>query len=385
MNHPLFLGRTCWLASVLLLINACVSIKPSSRLSGRYSAYTGQPIIGSGLTWPGDTTTAVRWQKPGLVVIDIEDPAQPIYRGFKDNEVVRMDDCVLPPATQLGQLVAQAQNATKHTLQFPGNLLLPGVSYRPDEAEVSNLEWQQFIRYLEFEGNAGLAAQMWPRRDVLPNPDYFTDPFYFLYPVVGISYEQVQAYCRWRSQRVTLLFQQGQPGRLGLALDTLHPDFVRITYRLPTEAEWEYMANAGTNQPQALPCLEQPARVDPTAAAYLKRRAGITQPTEQVKARILAFNRQTKSLPTIRYRWSAPDFMVLNTPDYVYGLVPTPFGLYQLAGNAAEMVQERGVTKGGSYLDPLEACAIKARGTYNGPAPHIGFRCVCEVSYPNRK
>ncbi|GAA3997624.1 hypothetical protein GCM10022408_05440 [Hymenobacter fastidiosus] len=353
-------------------------------MPGAYSAYTAQPIIGGGISWPGDTPPNLRWQKSGELV-DIESPNQPIYRGFCDDAVLRMQACVLAPTDPMARLVAQAQAATKQTLQFPGNLLLPGVSYRPDEAEVSNLEWQQFIRYLSFDNDSAQAARIWPRREALPRPDYFTDPFYLLYPVTGISYEQVLAYCRWRSQRVTSLYQQGQLNRSGAPLDTLHPDFVRIVYRLPTETEWEYMANAGTAQPYAMPCLEQPAQVRSAAAAYLKRRSGTTQSGEQVKAAIISFNRTKNSLPTIRYRWAGPQFLTLNTPDYVYGLAPTPFGLYQLAGNVAEMVQERGVTKGGSYLDPLPTCTTKARGTYAGPAPNVGFRCVCEVSYPNRR
>jgi hypothetical protein len=50
-----------------------------------------------------------------------------------------------------------------------------------------------------------------------------------------------------------------------------------------------------------------------------------------------------------------------------------------MLGNVAEMVQERGLTKGGSYRDDLAACRIKARGQVGGPAPTVGFRAVCVV------
>lgn len=60
-------------------------------------------------------------------------------------------------------------------------------------------------------------------------------------------------------------------------------------------------------------------------------------------------------------------------------------GLCHMAGNVAELTQEPGLTKGGSYRDALAACAIKVRGLYAGPAPSIGFRCVCEIFFLNRQ
>lgn len=51
----------------------------------------------------------------------------------------------------------------------------------------------------------------------------------------------------------------------------------------------------------------------------------------------------------------------------------------------AELVQERGITKGGSYRAALPACRIKARGSYRGPASYIGFRAAFTLSYPSRK
>jgi formylglycine-generating enzyme required for sulfatase activity len=55
------------------------------------------------------------------------------------------------------------------------------------------------------------------------------------------------------------------------------------------------------------------------------------------------------------------------------------FGLYNTFGNVAEMISEKGISKGGGWRSGLEDCRAGKNIPYSKPTAWLGFRCVCVI------
>lgn len=190
---------------------------------------------------------------------------------------------------------------------------------------------------------------------------YFSHPGFTNYPVVGVTWEQAQAFSQWRTQ----LFNNAN-------------SIGGQDYRLPTEAEWEYAARGGRRM-----------ALYPWGGNYVRDSKG-------------CFLANFKPM-----RGSYTDDEGATTMK-VAMFPPNDFGLFDMAGNVGEWtssafnasnsalvsdmnpsfqynaknsdtdVLKRKIVKGGSWKDIAYylQCGVKTYEYQNESRPYIGFRCV---------
>jgi len=190
---------------------------------------------------------------------------------------------------------------------------------------------------------------------------YFSHQGYAQYPVVGVTWEQAQAFCRWRTDYFNAANKiKGQD------------------YRLPTKAEWEYAARGGRR-----------LALYPWGGNYVRDSRGCYMANFKPLQGNYADDTGSTTMKVGSYN-------------------PNDFGLYDMAGNVAEWtssvsnissstlvydmnpnfqydaktndpeVLKRKVIKGGSWKDVAYylQCGVETYEYQNESRPYIGFRCV---------
>lgn len=243
--------------------------------------------------------------------------------------------------------------ATSFTLKSKKEFTPPGTvqindSLFADETEISNASWLEYemwaINLYGKNSKEHLAALpdtlVWREKISYNEPYvlyYYRHPAYRNFPVVGISYEQAVEFCKWRTQRVKVFM-------------TVAKKFkdMNFEYRLPTKAEWERLAE--------------------TSAGFL---------TNNGKNEKGLYRLNCVHPDSVIVKGNSPTYPDVTAPVYSYW--KNLFGLYNMTGNVAEMVNEKGICKGGSWRNSLEECRIGKDKEYTKPTAWLGFRCICVV------
>lgn len=245
----------------------------------------------------------------------------------------------------LGIVVLTVSFKVKSKKEFtpPGTIQIND-SLFADETEISNFSWQEYELWTKAiyganskEHVASLPDTLvWREKQSHNEPYvhyYYRHPAYKEFPVVGVSYEQAQAFCKWRTERVKSF--------LTLARKFNYTNF---EYRLPSKAEWEKLA--------------------------------------EFTVHVLKNNGKDEKG---RYRINCVHPDTINGPPYPDVTAPVKsyekslFGLYNMLGNVAEMVSEKGTCKGGGWRSSLEDCRVGKDTEYTKASAWVGFRCVCVV------
>jgi formylglycine-generating enzyme len=253
-------------------------------------------------------------------------------------------------------------------------------SFYMDETEVANIDYREYLDWLErvYGGSypevitkAVPDTLVWREELSYNEPfveNYFRHPSYDDYPVVGVNWLQANEYCKWRTDRVNemLLIEQGilkgdveqkdanvfntesylagqyvgnvrknkKDLRTGTERPVRYEDGILLpSYRLPTEAEWEY------------------------AALSLQGNMASAKDERITDRRIYPWNgntvrwqRHDKNQGDIQanFKRGIGDYMGMagNLNDHashtgpVRSFLPNDFGLYNMAGNVNEWVMD---------------------------------------------
>jgi len=166
------------------------------------------------------------------------------------------------------------------------------------------------------------------------------------YPITGITYEQANKYCRW----LTIYHEVNEDFYL---------DELKVEFRLPKVAEWEQMAYDGLNE-------------------TMKSKKAM----DSVNVKGCAMFNYHVTTKCSNYEDLVKHYVGTGLCERT-SFFPNKLGLYCLFGNAAEMVYENTIAKGGAYCHYAKDSDIESNIIYEGAQPWLGFRYVMEIKIKN--
>lgn len=185
---------------------------------------------------------------------------------------------------------------------------------------------------------------------------YFRHPAYQDYPVVNISYEATEKYCEWLTEKYN-----ADPKR----------HFNKVLFRLPTATEWETAAKGGSEYSR-YPWGDRLIQEGKVMCNYM----GIGDE---------CINLDTLKNELIIHKIGSNPGIAGNLNDDaditapVNSYEPNKFGLYNVCGNVAEMISEKGISRGGGWKSTGGDVRIKSVAAYTKSACDLGFRYFMEI------
>lgn len=227
--------------------------------------------------------------------------------------------------------------------------------------EVTNYEYRQFLSDLKANGKDSLYAMAYPDttawntiggfQDPMINL-YFWHPAYDNYPVVNISAEGANEYCKW----------------LTFELRDEHGEFLNDV-RMPTKYEWIVAAKAG--QQEAIYPWGSPY-VRGTDGCYMANFSVIGEQNIRTSEGQPEIVKDSTTYPGVGLSLGM-DNAFYTAP--VTSFPKNDYGLYHMSGNVAELTAD-GVAMGGHWRSYGYDIRITSETKFEKANPYVGFRPV---------
>lgn len=265
------------------------------------------------------------------------------------------------------------------------------------DAEVTNAEYNRFLEYLQLNKLSDLQEKYkfdFSRYDEpalafmtnysLPRVESKKNKYFNHYPAVNISFEAANAYCDWLTQQYN---------------NASDRKYKKVKFRLPTLDEWQ-IAAASIKNPTSWKLNDQEVEVkmtpngseldmkaetkkvslnDPEILYPWFRYFGLrNSPLNHKKCYLGNFKSEPCDCPGYRGKVpSSNDGWAMMAPVKTY--FPNDIGLYDVVGNVAEMINEKGKACGGSWNQAPSESTIRSVSTYANPDATVGFRVFMEI------
>lgn len=192
---------------------------------------------------------------------------------------------------------------------------------------------------------------------------YFSNPVYDDYPVVGVTWEQANAFCNWRTEYLLR-------GIGGAARQIQR-------YRLPTEIEWEFAARGKEGNPFPWEAKEVKSEDGCYYANFKPDRGNYTKDGNLISSRVGIYSANSNGLYDMAGNVAEWTSTVYTEAGVESMSDMNPELKYNAAKEDPYRLKKKSV-RGGSWKDP-ESMIRSAWRSYeyqNQPRSFVGFRCV---------